>query len=89
MYHEATFEFEKAFAARLGANRGFSFWKARVALYAILKAMGVGSGDEMILPGYTCVINVNPIKYLGARPVNYEQLFILTYMFFSLTDKHS
>jgi perosamine synthetase len=31
--------------------------------------MGVGSGDEVILPGYTCVMNVNPIKYLGAKPV--------------------
>ncbi|MHC4628252.1 MAG: DegT/DnrJ/EryC1/StrS family aminotransferase, partial [Planctomycetota bacterium] len=25
--------------------------------------------DEVILPGYTCVMNVNPIKYVGAKPV--------------------
>lgn len=62
-------EYESAFADWLGAERAFSFWKGRVALYAILKALGAGEGDEVILPGYTCVMNVNPIKYLGAKPV--------------------
>ena len=38
-------------------------------MYAILRALGVSEGDEVILPGYTCVMDVNPIKYLGARPV--------------------
>jgi len=60
---------ERAFAETLGAGYAFSFWKGRVALYAILKALGVGQGDEVILPGYTCVMNVNPICYLGAKPV--------------------
>jgi dTDP-4-amino-4,6-dideoxygalactose transaminase len=40
-----------------------------VALYALLRGLGVGRGDEVLLPGYTCVMNVNPIKYVGARPV--------------------
>jgi len=62
-------KYESAFAGWFGAERAFSFWKGRVALYAILKALGVGEGDEVILPGYTCVMNVNPIKYLGVRPV--------------------
>ena len=31
--------------------------------------IGVGEGDEVILPGYTCVMDVNPIKYLSAKPV--------------------
>ena len=53
----------------LGSKRAFAFWKGRVALYAILKAMGIRPGDEVIVPGYTCVMNVNPVKYLGARPV--------------------
>ncbi len=62
-------EYESAFARCFGAEYAFSFWKGRVALYAIFKAMGLGPGDEVILPGYTCVMDVNPIKYLGARPV--------------------
>ena len=62
-------QFEAAFAAWLGARHGLAFWKGRVALYAILRALGVGEGDEVILPGYTCVVAVNPVKFLGARPV--------------------
>ena len=61
--------FQDNFQKSIGVDRAFAFWKARVALYAILKALGVGRGDEVILPGYTCVMDVNPIKYLGAKPV--------------------
>jgi dTDP-4-amino-4,6-dideoxygalactose transaminase len=62
-------KYEEAFAEYFGAKRAFSFWKGRVALYAILKALGIKKGDEVVLPGYTCVVNVNPIEYLGAKPV--------------------
>jgi dTDP-4-amino-4,6-dideoxygalactose transaminase len=61
--------FQTAFARWVGAESAFAFWKGRVAMYAILRALGVGAGDEVILPGYTCVMDVNPIKYLGARPI--------------------
>ncbi|UCG17524.1 MAG: DegT/DnrJ/EryC1/StrS family aminotransferase [Phycisphaerales bacterium] len=61
--------YERAFAARLGVKGAFAFWKGRVAAYAILKALGVGEGDEVVVPGYTCVMAVNPIVYLGAKPV--------------------
>ena len=62
-------EYQQKFARFLGAERAFAFWKGRIALYALLRALDVGAGDEVILPGYTCVMNVNPIKYAGARPV--------------------
>jgi perosamine synthetase len=61
--------FEDAFAKWTGADSAFAFWKGRVAMYAILRSLGVSEGDEVILPGYTCVMDVNPIKYLGAEPV--------------------
>jgi perosamine synthetase len=32
----------------------FYFWKGRIALYTILKALDVGPGDEVIIPGFTC-----------------------------------
>jgi len=47
----------------------FPFWKGRVALYAILKALGIAPGDEVVVPGYTCVMNINPVKYCGACPI--------------------
>ncbi len=62
-------KFEMEFARWLGVSHCYCFWKGRVALYAMLKAMGIGPGDEVILPGYTCVMDVNPVKYLGAKPV--------------------
>jgi dTDP-4-amino-4,6-dideoxygalactose transaminase len=63
------FRYEQNFADFISAKYAFSFWKGRVALYAILKSLDVGKEDEVILPGYTCVMDVNPIKYLGAKPV--------------------
>ncbi|MHC4717635.1 MAG: DegT/DnrJ/EryC1/StrS family aminotransferase, partial [Planctomycetota bacterium] len=69
MSPRAVTRYEQAFARWLGVGRALAFWKGRVAMYAILKALGVGPGDEVILPGYTCVMDVNPIKYLGATPV--------------------
>lgn len=62
-------KFEEAFAKYLGVKAGFAFWKGRVAIYTILRALGIGENDEVILPGYTCVTAVNPIKFLGALPV--------------------
>lgn len=47
----------------------FYFFKGRVAFYAILKAIGIKPGDEIILPGFTCVVVPNAITYLGAKPV--------------------
>ena len=62
-------KYQQKFARFLGAERAFAFWKGRVALYALLRALDVGASDEVILPGYTCVMNVNPVKYIGAKPV--------------------
>ena len=56
----------------------FFYWKGRVALYALLKAMGVGEGDEVVIQGYTCVVVANAVLYLGARPV-YTDINLQTY----------
>ncbi|UCC98176.1 MAG: aminotransferase class I/II-fold pyridoxal phosphate-dependent enzyme [Phycisphaerales bacterium] len=67
--HPTIEQYQNQFARFFGAERAFAFWKGRVALYALLRTLDVGQGDEVILPGYTCVMNVNPIKYVGAKPV--------------------
>jgi dTDP-4-amino-4,6-dideoxygalactose transaminase len=61
--------FKKPITEYLGIENVFLFWKGRVALYAILKAIDIKEGDEIILPAFTCVVVVNPIIYLGAKPV--------------------
>jgi perosamine synthetase len=64
-------KYKSEIAKYLGVSSSevFLFWKGRVALYAILKAMGVKKGDEVILPAFTCVVVPNAIMYLGAKPV--------------------
>ena len=54
---------------RIDAETYSLFFKGRVALYAILKAMGLGAGDEIVMPAYTCVVVPNAVLYLGAKPV--------------------
>lgn len=51
------------------AKHAFAFWKGRVAMYAFLRVLGIGEGDEIILPAYTCVMALNPVKYVGAKAV--------------------
>jgi len=72
--------YKNEIASRLNANEEqiFFYWKGRVALYAILKAMGVGKEDEVILPAFTCVVVANAILYLGAKPV-YVDIDLQTY----------
>jgi dTDP-4-amino-4,6-dideoxygalactose transaminase len=67
-------KFKKVFKGLIGAYLDykvdvFLFWKGRVALYSILKAIVVKLSDEIILPAFTCVVVVNPIIYLGTKPV--------------------
>ena len=66
---EYKIRFKKQIYEYLGLENIFFFWKGRVALYAILKAMGIKEGDEVILPGFTCVVVPNAILYCGAKPV--------------------
>jgi len=49
--------------------RRYPFFKGRVALHAILRAAGIGDGDQILMPGYTCVVVPNAVNYTGARPV--------------------
>lgn len=62
-------QFEDKFAQYIGAQHAFSFGAGRMAFYAILKAMDIKEGDEVILPGYTCVVVPNAVIYAGAKPV--------------------
>ena len=62
-------EFETAFAAWNGSMFAYSFMGGRVALSAALYALDLQPGDEVIVPGYTCVVVPNALRYAGVEPV--------------------
>jgi perosamine synthetase len=61
--------FEARFGRTVGAADAVSFGASRMALYAILEALGVGDGDEVIVPAFTCIVVPNAVRYRGATPV--------------------
>src|ERR1700723_2991564 len=58
----------RPFEESLGKNI-FTFWKGRIALFAILKALGIGAGDQVVIPGFTCFILPSAISFTGAEPL--------------------
>lgn len=62
-------EFEKRFAEYLGAVRAVSTQSGTGALHISLHELGIGKGDEVIVPALTFIATVNPIIYVGAKPV--------------------
>jgi len=53
----------------LSVDDVFLYWKGRVGLYVVLKALNLQQGDEVVVQGYTCVVVANAILYAGATPV--------------------
>lgn len=61
--------FERGFADFVAAREGIAVCNGTVALHLALAALGIGSGDEVIVPTFTYVASVNAITYTGATPV--------------------
>ena len=64
--------FEKAFADYCGVRHCVGCGNGLDALVLILKAMGIGPGDEVIAPSNTFIATVLAISYAGAAPVLVE-----------------
>ncbi|HVF42415.1 MAG TPA: DegT/DnrJ/EryC1/StrS family aminotransferase [Pyrinomonadaceae bacterium] len=61
--------FESEFAKFCGARHAVSCCNGTAALHLSLAALGVGPGDEVIVPTLTFVATANAVTYCGARPV--------------------
>jgi perosamine synthetase len=62
-------EFEENFSSYCGRKYGVATSNGTVALHLALKALGIGDGDEVIVPDLTFVAVANAVTYCNARPV--------------------
>jgi perosamine synthetase len=62
-------QFEQDFARYLGMPHGLATANGTVALHLALVALGIGPGDEVIVPALTFVATANAVAYCGAKPV--------------------
>src|SRR3954449_3833686 len=61
--------FEEEFAAYVGARHAVGVANGTDALVIALKALGVGPGDEVVVPSFTFYASAEAIPHTGARPV--------------------
>ncbi|MBC7235761.1 MAG: DegT/DnrJ/EryC1/StrS family aminotransferase [Chloroflexi bacterium] len=61
--------FEEAMAARCGRRYAVSVCNGTAALHLALVVLGIGPGDEVIVPSLTFVATANAVRYTGATPV--------------------
>lgn len=61
--------FETLWAARNGTRRAITLSSGTAALHVALAALGIGPGDEVIVPGMTYVASANAVLHAGAVPV--------------------
>ena len=64
--------FERMVADYVGVKHAVSLPHCTAALHLALAAVGIGPGDEVIVPDVTWIASVAPISYVGATPVLVE-----------------
>jgi dTDP-4-amino-4,6-dideoxygalactose transaminase len=62
-------EFERRFAVRVGAAEAVAVSSGTTALFLALHALGIGPGDEVIVPSLSFIASANCIAHCGATPV--------------------
>ena len=61
--------FEREFADVVGTRFAVACNSGTAALHLAFTALGVGPGDDVLVPTLTFVASANPVRYLGATPV--------------------
>lgn len=67
-------DFEKAFADYIGVNFATGVCNGTVALHLAGSALGLGGGDEVIVPSFTYIASANPFLQLGCKVVFCDSL---------------
>ena len=66
---KVTQEFESSFADYTQTKHAIAVTNATAALHLACLALGIGPGDEVIVPSLTFVATANAVRYVGATPV--------------------
>lgn len=62
-------QFEKEFASFSGAKYGIATNSGTSALHVAMLSVGIGKGDEVIVPSHTFIATASPLIHIGAKPV--------------------
>lgn len=62
-------EFERAVAEHVGAAHAVGVSSGTAGLHLALIALGIGAGDEVIVPSFTFIAVANAVRYVGATPI--------------------
>jgi dTDP-4-amino-4,6-dideoxygalactose transaminase len=61
--------FETAFAQAVGAREAVAVSSCTTGLHLALVALGIGAGDDVVVPSFSFIATANAVTYTGARPV--------------------
>ena len=67
--HDLTKEFEQRICELTGSKYAIAITNGTAALYCCIKALGIGPGDEVIVPNITFIASANAVLMAGATPV--------------------
>ncbi len=62
-------KYQDILKSKLNSKHIYTFASGRMGFYSILKSIGITSGDEVIIPSFTCIVVPNAILYSGAKPI--------------------
>jgi perosamine synthetase len=61
--------FEDAFAERVGASHAVAVSSCTAGLHLAMQVLGMGPGDDVVVPSLSFIATTNAVRYVGARPV--------------------
>ncbi len=61
--------FEEAFSRYCGVKHGVACSSGTAGLHMAMEVLGIGPGDEVIIPNFTIIVSANVIIMVGAKPV--------------------
>jgi len=67
--NKLTAEFENIVANLAGAKHAVAMTNGTAALFCALKSLGIGAGDEVLVPNLTFVASANAVTLAGAKPI--------------------